>query len=86
MADRYTMIFIPETGLFWRANEFQDGEGKRIPWSFCIPSFSSEDAAIAFRDKLDAAIRGHYIIVPFREQRRGEPVLELQPSLVESKP
>jgi len=78
-AKQYTLMYIPESGLFHDGIRFLDGEGIEVPWGHrSIPVYPSRRAAEAARDKL-IKCRGtrceRYVIVgytPYIPNERGK--------------
>lgn len=63
---RYTVMYMPHSGLFFSGGEFLDGRQNRIPWSRVLPVYQSHSAASACRDRLrekwkDA--QGEFVVV-----------------------
>ena len=77
MPKRYTLMWIPRSGLFWDGGQFLDGKQERIRWDRTIRIYASharaETAKMRIMEKFPEA-HGELVMLPVEVQEIGDPV------------
>ena len=74
-AKKYTVLYVPNSGLFFEGGEFVDGRRERIEWNRTIPVYESHMRAQTARDKIleswpDRYADGNLVVLGVEFQER----------------
>jgi hypothetical protein len=75
---KYTVMYVPRSGLFFSGGAFFDGHQNRIPWRHVIPVYRSHSAACVARDRVRERWKnaeGEFVVMPV-EFEGGEHAFE----------
>lgn len=70
---KYTLLWIPATGLFYANGLFQDGRGRRIDWSRRIRVWATRERANEVKKELLAEFpgaAGELVVLPVEIEER----------------
>ena len=57
---KYTLLYVPDNGLFFDGGAFLDGHRQRISWNGTIPVYDSHSAAEVAKNKILAKYPNEY--------------------------
>jgi hypothetical protein len=73
-AKKYTLLWIPRSGLFFETGNFFDGKGERIRWDRTVHIFASHARAETAKKRVlekSPDAKGELIVLPVEIQEIG---------------